>query len=119
MFDKMTEVNMMYDFYARLLTEKQQEVIRLYHCENLSLAEIGEEFSISRQGVYDTLKNAEKAMSEYEKKLGLLHKFEAASGLAKNANERIDSLITGNADNKDLTDGLCGLKKIIDEFVQI
>jgi predicted DNA-binding protein YlxM (UPF0122 family) len=36
--------------------------MELYHEENLTLAEIAEEFSISRQGVHDALKNAEKAL---------------------------------------------------------
>lgn len=38
-----------YDFYGALLTKRQQQVINLYHEENLTLAEIAEEFGISRQ----------------------------------------------------------------------
>jgi len=116
MFDKITEINLLYDFYAQLLTEKQQAVIRLYHCENLSLSEIGDEFSISRQGVYDTLKNAEKALAEYEAKLGLLQKFSEASSLIERANKQIDLLISENAKDKDLTKKLHDLKKVVDEF---
>ena len=116
MFDKITEVNLLYDFYARLLTEKQREVIRLYHCENLSLSEIGDEFSISRQGVYDALKNAEKALADYETKLGLLEKYAYASGLIEDANRHIESIISENANNKNLMNRLINLKKIIDEL---
>ena len=36
-----------YDFYGALLTKRQQQVINLYHEENLTLAEIAEEFGIS------------------------------------------------------------------------
>ena len=118
MFDKITEVNLMYDFYAQLLTDRQREVIRLYHCENFSLAEIGDEFSISRQGVYYTLKNAEKALSEYECKLNLVRKFIYSSSLMKAADERIGALIGENEEDKDLTDKLCGIRKIIDELGQ-
>ena len=75
MFDKVTEYNLLYDFYSQLLTEKQREVLRLYHCEDFSLTEIGEEFSISRQGVHDTLKKAEKALFNYENKLNLVKKY--------------------------------------------
>jgi hypothetical protein len=116
MFDKITEVNLLYDFYAQLLTEKQQEVIRLYHCENLSLSEIGDEFSISRQGVYDALKNAEKSLFEYEAKLGLLKKFAYTSSLIARVDKQIDSLISENAEDKDLADKLYGLKEIVDEI---
>jgi len=75
MFDKVTEFNLLYDFYSQLLTEKQREVIRLYHCEDFSLSEIGEKYSISRQGVHDTLKKAEKALLSYEDKLNLVKKY--------------------------------------------
>ena len=116
MFDKTTETNLLYDFYAQLLTEKQREVTRLYYCENLSLSEIGEEFLISRQGVYDALKNAEKAFAEYEGKLGLLKKFAYTSSLIDKASKQIDSLIRENAADEDLTEKIYGLKLIIDEL---
>ena len=116
MFDKTNEINLLYDFYAPLLTEKQQEVIRLYHCENFSLSEIGSEFSISRQGVYDSLKNAEKALAEYEAKLGLMKKFEHTTGLIKNAEGSISGLIKEYSQNRELTDRLCGIKKILTEL---
>ena len=73
--EDVTKASLLYDFYGRLLTEKQREVMRLYHEENLSLSEIAQEFSISRQGVHDSLKNAEKALVGYEEKLGLVEKF--------------------------------------------
>ena len=118
MFDKITEFNLLYDFYAQLLTDKQREVIRLYHCEDFSLAEIGEGFSISRQGVHDALKNAEKALSEYEDKLGLVRKFTYTSNLIKSADNCIETLIGENEKNKGLTDKLHDLKKIVNELGQ-
>jgi len=92
MFDKVTEINLLYDFYSQLLTEKQREVVRLYHCENYSLAEIADNLSISRQGVHDTLKISEKALAEYEEKLGMVRRFEYASGLLKEAEKHIGAL---------------------------
>lgn len=118
MFDKTTEINLLYDFYAQLLTEKQREAVRLYHCENFSLSEISEEFSISRQGVYDALKSAEKALAGYEEKLGLVRRLEYTSDLMKDAEGRIEKMIDENADNKILTDKLSGLKTIIGELGQ-
>jgi len=75
MFDKVTEINLLYDFYSKLLTEKQREVVRLYRCENYSLSEIADALSISRQGVHDALKNAEKSLFDYEDKLSLVEKY--------------------------------------------
>jgi len=114
MYDKIIETSLLYDFYAQLLTEKQREVLRLYHEENYSLSEIAESFSISRQGVFDTLKNAEKTLSEYEKKLGLVRKFENTKGTIKRANEQIDALIRSHASDKDFTAQLTEIKEIID-----
>jgi predicted DNA-binding protein YlxM (UPF0122 family) len=116
MFDKITEINLLYDFYSQLLTEKQQEVIKLYHGENFSLSEIGDEFSISRQGVYDSLKNAEKALFEYEAKLGLLKKFTHTSSIVDSANEKIDELLSLYKENDETTNRLNNLKQIVNEL---
>lgn len=75
MVDDITKASLLYDFYGALLTEKQRQVMALYHEENLSLSEIGQEFGISRQAVHDTLKKAEQALEEYEDKLKLMDKF--------------------------------------------
>ena len=61
--ESIEKISLLYDFYGGLLTEKQRQVMELYHEENLSLAEIAEEFGISRQGVHDTLKKAEHLLT--------------------------------------------------------
>lgn len=81
--DKIAEISLLYDFYGQLLTEKQQQVMSLYHEENLTLSEIADEFGISRQAVHDTLKKAEQLLSEYEKKLSLVEKFVRSSRALK------------------------------------
>ena len=67
--DDVIQTSLLYDFYGSLLTDRQREVMELYYGENLSLSEIAAEFSISRQGVHDALKNAGRALHEYEQKL--------------------------------------------------
>ena len=114
--DRTTEVNLLYDFYAGLLTDKQREVIRLYYCENLSLSEISDDFAISRHGVYDTLKNAEKALAEYEEKLGFARKHVIVLNLLKDSDELIESLTRENAGNGGLIDKLLDLRKNIYEL---
>lgn len=61
----------LFDLYGNLLTDKQQECIRMYLMEDFSLTEIGESLGISRQAVYDNIHRSEKALEEYETKLGM------------------------------------------------
>ena len=42
---------MLYDFYGDLLTPRQKEFYDLYYNDELSLAEIAENYDITRQGV--------------------------------------------------------------------
>ena len=55
--------------YGDLLTERQRDIIELYYDYDLSLAEISENLSISRQAVLDALKNACSSLDEYERVL--------------------------------------------------
>ncbi|QHI73201.1 YlxM family DNA-binding protein [Aminipila terrae] len=114
MFDKIAEVSLLYDFYGELLTNRQRDAMQLYHEENLSLSEIAQEFSISRQGVHDALKNAEKALHEYEQKLGLVRKFTKTREAVLQIDSRLDMLIRENKNNKDLINKLEDIKGIID-----
>jgi len=72
MLEKTVLIGHLFDFYGLLLTPKQREIIRLYYFENLSLGEIGETLTISRQAVYDHLHRAEKILQEYEERMGLV-----------------------------------------------
>ena len=84
--EKLVEMGILFDFYGKLLSEKQYRVIDLYYINNFSLAEIGEEINISRQGVYDILKRAENRLVQYEDKLGLVKKF-------KDTNEKVKIIL--------------------------
>ena len=90
---------MLFDFYGDLLTERQKEFYDLYYNEDLSLAEIAENYGISRQGVRDVIVRAEAAMTEIEDKTHLIRRFyqmqkeisaieDAADRLLKAVNER-------------------------------
>ena len=115
--DEITQASLLYDFYGQLLTKRQQEAIELYHDENLSLSEIAEEFSISRQGVHDALKNAEKALLDYEEKLGLVKKFQKGRQAIRKIDQAIDKMVAESRDSK-LTGQLRGIKTIIDHLDQ-
>lgn len=115
--DKITQTSLLYDFYGQLLTKRQQEVMELYHDENLSLSEIAQEFSISRQGVHDTLKNAEKLLQSYEEKLGLVEKFQRSRDAIQAIDKVIDQIVAESRDAR-LTGRLQNIKTIIDNLDQ-
>lgn len=60
------------DTYKNLLTDHQEKVMQDYYLQDLSLAEIAETASVSRQAVHDVIKRTEKSLEDYEKKLGIL-----------------------------------------------
>lgn len=76
MIEKILEIGNLFDFYGKLLSEKQYVAIELYYIQDLSLSEIGENLGISRQGAHDNLKRAEAKLYYYEETLGLVEKFE-------------------------------------------
>ena len=73
--EKTNRMNTLFEFYATLLTDKQMNYIELYYADDYSLAEIAEEFNISRQAVYDNIKRTEKVLESYEEKLHLFSNY--------------------------------------------
>ena len=68
-------MTMLFDFYGEVLTTRQKEFFDLYYNEDLSLAEIAENYGISRQGVRDVIVRAEAIMTDLEDKTGLMKRF--------------------------------------------
>ncbi|MEC0229334.1 MULTISPECIES: putative DNA-binding protein [Paenibacillus] len=76
MLEKTNRINLLFDFYEALLTDKQRTFLQLYFHDDYSLGEIAENFEISRQAVYEHIKRAELTLQDYEGKLQLVHKHE-------------------------------------------
>lgn len=72
---KNLEISFLLDFYGDVLTERQREVMEQYYNDDLSLAEIADNFGITRQGVRDSIKRAESQLLEMEERLGLVKRF--------------------------------------------
>ncbi|MBQ4042848.1 MAG: DNA-binding protein [Clostridia bacterium] len=68
-------MSMLFDFYGDLLTDRQKEFYDLYYNEDLSLAEIAENYGITRQGVRDVIVRAEAYLTEVEDKTRLIRRF--------------------------------------------
>lgn len=72
--EKSIYINELYDLYGSLLTKKQQEIIELYYCDDLSLGEISEQLKVSRNAIFDCLKKGIKQLENYENNLKLHQK---------------------------------------------
>ena len=66
---------LLFDFYGDVLTDRQKEFYDLYYNEDLSLAEIAENYGITRQGVRDVIVRAETYLTEVEDKTRLIRRF--------------------------------------------
>lgn len=71
MLDHINRINLLYDIYAPLLTEHQQQILQLYFSDNYSMGEIALEYGISRQAVHDLIQRALSSLEKLEQKLGL------------------------------------------------
>ncbi|MBR6472225.1 MAG: hypothetical protein IKS99_00650 [Firmicutes bacterium] len=90
--DNMAYESLLYDFYGVLLTDKQREVMELYHEENYSIVEIAKELKVSKQAVYDNLRKSDRILREYESKLGLMWSLLKTRELIGSIESRIDEL---------------------------
>lgn len=88
---KNLEISYLLDFYGEVLTEKQRDVMYQYYNEDLSLAEIAENFGITRQGVRDAIKRGEATLITLEEKGGVckaLPRFAGFAGANARAGEK-------------------------------
>ncbi|MBE5914904.1 MULTISPECIES: YlxM family DNA-binding protein [Pseudobutyrivibrio] len=90
----------LYDFYGELLTEHQRSVYEMSINDDLSLAEIADSLSISRQAVHDILKRCDKLLQDYESRLHLVEKFMNIRGDVI----RINELTEGNPSEATLSE---------------
>jgi predicted DNA-binding protein YlxM (UPF0122 family) len=97
------KVGRLIDTYGKLLTPRQYDIITSYYFDNLSLSEIGYNFTISRQAVSDSINQSIKALEAYEDKLGLV----------KREDLLIDEISTLGIDNPNLLDRI---NKIIEHI---
>ncbi len=111
MLDKMIEVGLLFDFYGKLLTPRQQETLTLYYYEDLSLGEISERLEISRQGVFDHIHRGEDLLRDYEEKLGLVSRYSTLKNEIDNLNDYIKGIVLENNIREELEKRIGKLKK--------
>ena len=101
----------LYEMYGALLTEKQQQCLELYFCEDYSLAEIAEEMKVSRQAIHDLLKRVEQTLEHYEEMLGFLQRMEKTRMLTEEAAAILDSAAEKRQNKQDSR-----LREILEEL---
>ena len=90
---------LLYDFYGDMLTDRQKEFYDLYYNEDLSLAEIAENYGITRQGVRDVIVRAEAVLTELEDKTGIIKRFHRMQGQFAQIQEALDIIARRNDQN--------------------
>jgi predicted DNA-binding protein YlxM (UPF0122 family) len=108
--DKISRFALLLDFYGGLLTEKQRTIMSYHYEEDMSLAEIADEFDVSRQAAHDIIKRSEKILSDYEDELGIVKKFITQKEKLK----EVKALIDNNE-----SDNIKKALSIIDELIEI
>ena len=82
--DRVLYLNLLYDCYKELFTEKQQKYFEEYYWDNLSLSEIAENNDVSGNAIHNQLKIMEERLIELEEKLELNKKKEKIVKLLEN-----------------------------------
>lgn len=114
--DDILQLTLLYDFYGELLTEKQKQVYEMHYQNDLSLTEIGEELSISRQAVRDQLKRTERILQGYEGKLQLISRFQTQKKAVQEMKQIIEDMEKKNPDVA-MVKAISKMKKIADDIL--
>ena len=77
------ETILLFDYYGRMLTDKQKEYLDLRYNQDLSLGEIAEIMGVSRQAVFDNLTRTEALLRRMEENIGCVKRDIAVRGAAR------------------------------------
>ena len=113
--EERVELNYLLDFYGPLLTEHRRELMRLYCEEDLSLAEIAEQLSITRQGVSDALQKGRRQLMDYEEKLGLAQRYRELGEQAQRCLRALDRVQVRSEDLESINEAREALQNILYE----
>ena len=94
--EKSVEIGTLCAFYGGLLTQKQQDALRLYYEEDLSLGEIADELEVSRQNVHELITRSAQKLRKYEAALGSMKRAEETAKQLKQALSLMEAIRTAN-----------------------
>lgn len=109
------KLNYLLDFYGPLLTDHRRELLGLYCEEDLSLQEIADQMAITRQGVSDAVNKARRQLDDYERKLGLVARYQALIEEARSGLEALNAV----SDEGESIPAIEIAKRALDNILQI
>ena len=87
----------LYDYYFKLLTNKECTYFADYYFNNLTLQEMGEKYHVSRNAIHKEINTAIKKLNYYEENLQLYDKNKKInviiSSIDNNIKDKIQKLI--------------------------
>lgn len=98
--EKFAQMALLLDVYGELLTPKQRDVMDFYYNYDLSLAEIAEQYGISRQGVYDLIKRAEQTLTDFEQKIGAIKRWIYIEDVLRKVVKDMDAILNEREEQK-------------------
>ena len=90
------EMTLLFDYYGKMLTEKQQENIDMRYNQDLSLGEIAELQGVSRQAVFDNLVRTEALLRRMEENIGCVKRDMLVRSAARSILEAAATLDTSS-----------------------
>ncbi len=100
--NKDVKIPILLDLYGKVLSKAQHEDLDSYYNHDLSLSEIADNVSKSRQGVFDSIKRAELILTKMESKLGFLRKIDKMKSDFKSIEKIIENIQNKANKNSDL-----------------
>ena len=113
--EKKMSLSWLLAFYGDMLTENQRELARLHWEEDFTLAEIAQQFSVSRQSVHDTLSRTEKQLEGMEQKLGLLRRFQRMENGLRSCEAELSKVVSTPETTAHLASARRWIKALLDQ----
>jgi predicted DNA-binding protein YlxM (UPF0122 family) len=82
-------VNVLYDLYAPLLTERQRKVYEMRYFSDLSFSEIAETLEITRQAAHILVNRIVERLLAFEQELGVVARLERLENRIKELESRL------------------------------
>ena len=85
--------SILFDYYGELFTQKQKEYFTDYYFNNLTLQEIADNNSVSKNAIHKNIKDITQKLDYYESKLHLYSNKQKIKEIINNLDEEIKSKI--------------------------
>lgn len=108
--DKIYEQTLLYDFYGELLNNHQRKVFEDAVFNDLSLSEVADTHSISRQAAHDLIKRVTNTLQGYEEKLHMISRFKKIEIVAR----RIRDISQGTVGHEEIDEIRKSSEEILD-----